>query len=172
MILCLLGDWEFTMVVCNAKIMLIIEGEHVCTNYIPWSYWDVMMYHLVLRLCLLKCKTCSTFLMKFSMSSFILTQCIDSHARSFVFFLFPCHWCCVGLVPVFLVSHIITCLPFIIIPSITAMSYLNDQYILMSCCNWSLISGHPVIMYPFSCCKCSSCAVACCICRSDMHSGM
>ena len=45
------------MIVYNAKIMLIIESENVCANYIPWSYQDVMMYHLVLCLSLLKCKT-------------------------------------------------------------------------------------------------------------------
>ena len=44
----LLNDREFIMVVYNAKIMLIIESEHVCASYIPWSYFDVMMYHLAL----------------------------------------------------------------------------------------------------------------------------
>ena len=38
-------------------------------------------------------------------------------------------------------------------------------------CTWSLISGHPAMMYPFSHHKCSSCAVACCIYWIDMHSG-
>ena len=37
-IFCFFHDnWEFTIIVCNAKIMLIIESEHVCTSYIPWS---------------------------------------------------------------------------------------------------------------------------------------
>ena len=31
------------MVVYNAKIMHIIENEHICANHIPWSYWHVMI---------------------------------------------------------------------------------------------------------------------------------
>ena len=51
--------------------------------------------------------------------------------------------------PVFFsISGTITCLLFIMIPSITAMSSLNDQYVFMSCWTWSLISGHPVMIYP------------------------
>ena len=53
------------MVIYNAEIVVIIYGEHACTNHIPWSYRDVMMYHLLLRLCLLKCKACSTVLYDF-----------------------------------------------------------------------------------------------------------
>ena len=41
----------------------------------------------------------------------------------------------------------------------------------MSWCIWSLLSGHPTMMYPFNCCKCSSCVVVCCICWIDMYSG-
>ena len=65
-----------------------------------------------------------------------------------------------------------TCLPIIIIPPITAMSSLSGQYILIFHCTWPLVSGHPMMIYSFSHCKCSSCAVACCIFRIDLHSGM
>ena len=67
---------------------------------------------------------------------------------------------------------IITHPPFMIIPSVTAMSSLNDPYSVMSCCTWSLISSQPTMIYPLSHCKCSSCTVACCVCAIDMHSAM
>ena len=38
------------------------------------------------------------------------------------------------------------CLPFMMTPSITALSSLNDQYGLMSWCSWSLLSGQPAII--------------------------
>ena len=152
------------MVVYNAMIILIIESECVCANYIPWSYWDAMMYHLVLWLCLPMYKTCSTIFMKFLVSSFILTQYVNLHARSFVFSIAMWLMCSLSSPCVFSISGIITCLAFMMIPSITAMSSLNDQYVLMSHCTWSLISGNPVMMYPFSQCKCSSHTVTCCIC--------
>ena len=63
------------------------------------------------------------------------------------------------------------CLPFTMMPSITALSSLNDQYALMSWCTCSLLSSQPAVINPLSCCKCSSCAVACCIYWTDMHSG-
>ena len=62
-------------------------------------------------------------------------------------------------------------LPFMMIPSITAMSSLNDQYGAMSWCNWSLLSGHNAIIKHFNHDRCSSCAVTHCICWIDMHSG-
>ena len=62
-------------------------------------------------------------------------------------------------------------LPFIMMPSITSMSSLNDQYALMSWCTCSLLSGQPAMINPISCCKCSSCVVACCICWTHMYSG-
>ena len=160
------------LVVYNAEIMLIIEIEHVHANCIPWPYWDIIMYHLVLWLCLLKCKTCSAIFYEFLISSFILTQYLDSCARIFVFSIPMWLMWSWSSTCIFNTSGIITCLPFIMIPSITAMSSLNDQYILLYCCTWSLISGHPAMMYPSSHCKCWSCTVTCCICVIDMHSGM
>ena len=47
------------MVVYNTEIIFVIDMEHVCANYIPWSYWDVMMYDIFLRFHFLKCKICS-----------------------------------------------------------------------------------------------------------------
>ena len=67
------------MVVYNAKILFVIESEHVITDYISHSYWDVMMYHHVLWLCLLKSKACGKiFFIKSSMSLFMLGQYVDS----------------------------------------------------------------------------------------------
>ena len=48
------------MVIYNAEIFVIIYGAHVCANHIPQSHRDVMMYDLLLRVCLLKQKACST----------------------------------------------------------------------------------------------------------------
>ena len=72
----------------------------------------------------------------------------------------------------FKASSITTCLPFIIIPSITTMSSQKVQYILMSHGIWSLFPGQPMMMHPFWHCKRSSCAVACYNCGTDMHSMM
>ena len=74
------------MVVYNAKTMLNIESEHVCTNYVPWSYWDVLMYHLVLQLCLLKHKTCRANFMKFAISSFMLDPIYRFTCQELCFF--------------------------------------------------------------------------------------
>ena len=89
------------------------------------------------------------------------------------FFLFPSDSDGAGLMPVsFKTSGITNHLPFIMIPSCTAMSSWNIQYVLMSCSIWSLFSGQPMMMYPFSHCKWLSCEVACCNYCFDMHSGM
>ena len=69
-------------------------------------------------------------------------------------------------------SGITTHLPFSMIPLVTTMLCQNIQCILMSYGIWSLFSGQPTMIYPFSHCKWSSCVVACCNCGSDMHSGM
>ena len=142
------------MIIYYAKIMFIIESEHVCVNYLPRSCQDVMMYHIVLWLCLLKCKAGTTIFMWFSISSFILTQYTDLHARSLFFFSIPMwltwRW---SSACVFNILGVITCLAFIMILSITAMSSWNVQYVLISHGIWSLFSGHPMMMYPFSHCK-------------------
>ena len=160
------------MVVYNAKIMLIIKSWHVHTNYIWWSYWDVMMYHLVLWLCLLEHKTCSAiFYAIFNIIIYI--NPINRFTCQEFFFSIPTwlmwSW---SSTCAFSTSGIIACLSFMMILSITAMPSLHDQYILMSSRTWSLISSHPVMMYPLSCCKCSSWLVTCCICVIDLHSGM
>ena len=67
-------------------------------------------------------------------------------------------------------SDMTMCLPFIMIPSITAMSSLNDQNTLMSWCTCSLLSGQAAMINPFHFCKYLSCAVTCCICWTNMHS--
>ena len=62
-------------------------------------------------------------------------------------------------------------LPFMMTPSITVVSFLNDQFSPMSLCRWSLLSGQPAIIKHFNHCKCLSCATAHCICWINMHSG-
>ena len=89
--------------ISNTNITFIIESEHVCASYFPWFYWDVLMYHLVPWLCLLKCKACSTIFYVVVYIIIILTLYIDSCARCFDSFLFPCDRYGVDLVPVFLV---------------------------------------------------------------------
>ena len=156
----------------NYTLCFIIESEHVCNNYLHgltgMSWCIILSFGCVCW----NLRHVVKFFMLFSKSSFILTQYIDSCARSFGFsisILLVWSW---SSASVFNISCIITCLPFIMIPSITAMSSLNDQYILISCGIWSLFSSHPTMMYPFSHCKWSSCAVGWYFCRIDMHSRM
>ena len=116
---------------------------HITSQSVTWMS-DVSSCPLV---SLLKCKTCSAIFYEIFISSFMLTQYIDFSARSFVFsipmwFMWSSSSACV-----FNISGTITCLPFIMIPSITTMSYLNDQYVLMSHWTWSLISDHPAMIY-------------------------
>ena len=59
-----------------------------------------------------------------------------------------------------------------IIPSVTASSSLYDQYCCTSACSSSLLSGQPVIIIPFSCCRWVSNDDAHCISTIDMHSGI
>ena len=69
---------------------------------------------------------------------------------------------------VFSFYGVMMCLPFITTPISHCHVILEwpiSSYIR------SLISGQPAMMYPFSSCRCSSCAVSCCIYCIDMHSG-
>ena len=82
------------------KVMLIIKSEHVYTNLIQWSYWDVMMYHLFLGLCLLKCKTCGTNFYKiFNVIIYVSPAYgLTYYASYYEFCLFYSHMIDVGLV--------------------------------------------------------------------------
>ena len=62
-------------------------------------------------------------------------------------------------------------LPFINTPSITAMTSLNVQYVLMSCGSWFLLSGDP-LWHSMRCWRCWSGDVASCSSCIVMHSGM
>ena len=156
----------------NTKVMFTVESEHICTNHFPWLCWDVMMYYLVLQLCLLECKTCSAIV------NVLLNVIIYINPRNWFgcqelgFSVPMCLMWSWSSACVFRTSSITIHLPFNMIPSITAMSSQNVQYILMSYSIWSLFSGQPTIMYPFIYCKCSSCVVACCKHGIDMHSGI
>ena len=61
---------------------------------------------------------------------------------------------------------------FMTTPSITAMSFLNVQYVLMSCCNWFLLSGHPCMTYSMRCRRCWSWDATSCNSCIVMHSSM
>ena len=88
-------------------------------------------------------------------------------------FLFPCDLGGTDLIPVSLrSSDITTHLPLNMIPSITAISSPNVQYVQIFCNIWSLSSCQHLMMYPFSCCRSSSCDVACCNWCIVMHSGV
>ena len=129
------------MIVYNAKVLFIIESEHVCTNYVSWSYQDVVIYHLPLRLCMLKSKACGTIFIKCSMSLIMLGQYIDSCTRSFVFS--APMWLMWSWSSTCAFSHsgMMIQLPFIMTPSISAKLSLDDQDTLMSWDIWSLLSG-------------------------------
>ena len=73
------------MVIYDVQIIFVIKSEHVSTNHLPWSYWDVMMYDFLLMLFLLICKTCGTVFIYFLISLFMLGQYMNSCASSFVF---------------------------------------------------------------------------------------
>ena len=123
---------------------------------------DVMM-HGLLRLCLLKHKISGTvFFIYFWIALDMLGQYIDSCTNSFVSSMPLWSWSNTCSFSTSGMMH----LPFMVTPSITAVSGL------MSCCCWSLLSGHPAIIKHFNHCRFSSCAIAHCICWSDMHSGM
>ena len=64
------------------------------------------------------------------------------------------------------------CLPLSIMLSITANSSLYDQYGCMSTCRSSLLSGQPVIIISFSCCRWEFSDNAHCISAIDMHFGI
>ena len=77
------------MVVYYAQIIFIIKVKYACSQHFPGHQRNIMVYHLLLGLCLLKLKTCVTiFYMLFYV--LILTQYRDSHVSSLVFFLYPC----------------------------------------------------------------------------------
>ena len=59
---------------------------------------------------------------------------------------------------------------FIIIPSITARLSMKVKYGLSSCGILFLFSSQPCIMWYFSCHRCSSWSVVCCISCIDQHS--
>ena len=63
-------------------------------------------------------------------------------------------------------------LPFIIIPFITTRLSLNVQYGLSFCGILFLLLSKPCMMCSFSCCRCLSCSVVCCISCTDIHSEM
>ena len=63
-------------------------------------------------------------------------------------------------------------LPLMTTPSITAMSSLNVQYVLMSCGSWLLLSGHFYMTYAMRCRRCWSWDVASCSSCVVIHSGL
>ena len=86
------SSWQLETCYGNLKCMIlfIIESKHVSTDYVPWSYWYVVMDYFVLQLYLLKCKTCGTvFFIKLSMSLLMFSS-IWTHALVVLFFLYPC----------------------------------------------------------------------------------
>ena len=57
---------ELAMVINNAQIIFVIKQEHICSYYISWFHWDVMVYGLLLGLCLLELQDmCYNFFMIF-----------------------------------------------------------------------------------------------------------
>ena len=49
------------MIIYNAKIMLTVQSEFVCSNDFSWFAMYLVMNDALLRLCLLKIKTYSIF---------------------------------------------------------------------------------------------------------------
>ena len=131
-----------------------------------WLAWDPTSYDFVLRLYLLKLRTCWQFLL-------IFIQYMDSCANRHVFFSVTVWllwswskaWCQKEV-------GINMLLSFGTIPSIIARLSWNVQYGCMSCLTSVLVSGHPFMVHFVSTCMCSSfCAVSHISCV-DMYSGM
>ena len=74
-------------------------------------------------------------------------------------------WCCNA-------SSITICLPLMTTPSITAMSSLNVQYVLMSCSSWFLLWGYPCMTYSMRYWRSWSIDVASCSSCIFIHSGV
>ena len=119
------------MIILNAKVVFVIESKHVHCYHFPWFAWNVMINKFLFWLGLLKIKACRTV---FYM---VLIICIHTYAiNRFAcqeFSSFSVHvvnmnlsTCCCNA------FGITICLPFMTTPSITAMSSLNIQYVLMS----------------------------------------
>ena len=133
-----LDDREFAMIICNTKVMFIIDSKHICSNHLPWFCQDVMMYYLVLQLCLLKCKTQSAVFNVLYNVIIYIGPVYRFTCQKFVFSIpMQLMWSWSSAC-VFKTSSIATCLPFIIIPLITAMSSQNTQYVVII--SWHLIS--------------------------------
>ena len=133
-----------------------MQSKYVCSYYFPWFGKDIMMHNFFSWLGLLKMKVCRTIFMWFSMSAYIPTHYTDLHANILLFsvpmwlmFSYFNAFCCN-------VSGILYISVWMITSSITAMSSLNIHYVLMSHSNWSLLTGHPCMMYSFSHWRCFS----------------
>ena len=133
--------------------------------------WYLMMKHSLLRLHLLKIKTCGIILLCFHYQH-SYWPCKQIQILVALFCQYPCS--CYVIVAVYLCyfSSIMIQLPFILIPSVTARSSLKFHYSFISCGMLFLLVGHPFMTYTFGCCRCSSWSFAHYISCIDMHSGM
>ena len=51
-------DCKFTVVICNTKIMLVINCKDVNSDRLPWPLWYFVWHYFVLWSCCLTIKTC------------------------------------------------------------------------------------------------------------------
>ena len=136
---------EFAVVISNRKIVFVLKWKHVSSLRFHWPSWYLMLHCFVLMLCGLDH---SFYLV------FMFTQYMDSYDSKHV--LFHVHVVFVQLVKCFICSGAgtIIILPFMAIPSMIAISSLNDQY--GSFHTSTFVDGQPCNTYTDCMSKCSS----------------
>ena len=134
--------------------------------------WYFVWHCFVLRPCWLQIKVWGVVFIVSSMSAFMLTQYLDSHASSLVFPIptwFRCS--CFSVLSCNDAGTIILLL-FMAIPLVIAISSLNDQYDCSSFCTSVFVDGQPQNAFSDRIPKCPLFSVANLIFLAVMQSGM
>ena len=101
-----------------------------------------------------KTRKVGQFLTISSVSAFMLTQYMDSHASSIVFSLTLCFGCSCFSALSCIDASIIILLPFTLVLSVSVISSLNDQYACRFLCMSALIASSEVQVLTACLCTC------------------
>ena len=107
-----------------------------------------------------------------SLLAFMLTQCKNSHASSFVFCMQMWFQCSCFSALSYTAAITVILLPFITIQSMMAISSLDEQYSYSSSCTLAVVNGQPYSTSSDSMPKCLLSSVAFLISSALMQSGM
>ena len=154
-------DRELTVIIYITKVFLLCKVNMFvlssCNGLSGISWWIMFFHWLYLH----KIKTRGAIICGFQYHySYLFNKLICMLGIQFFISIWLTCSCCNACFCN--ASGIITCLPFSITQSITAISSQNIQYVLLSCGIWSLFSGQPLMLCSLSCCRCSPCEAACC----------